>query len=323
MGVAPGSPTTFWSIKVNSTVEIDPMLTWLYQIGNTTNPPLVNSLSYGMTESHVDTYLGPGYLARSDVEFKKLALRGITVLIASGDTGAGDLGPPPMSAPTCNTLHADWPSQSPYVTSVGATFITPNDRGICYLPKQKGGINCDNQPLGEVTVSMDSGLFWTSGGGFSNITQVADYQRDFVTAYLKSGIPFPPPNVWNVGGRAYPDVAAVGHNLIVALNGVFIPVDGTSASAPIFAGVITLLNNARLNAGKAPLGFLNPMLYQASRVMPDTFYDVTVGNNRCGAVGWDPLCCEQGYLATVGWDATSGLGTPNFATLLQYVLSLQ
>ena len=55
-----------------------------------TNPPLVSSLSYGMSAANVDPYLGAGYLARSDVEFQKLALMGLTVLIASGDTGAGE-----------------------------------------------------------------------------------------------------------------------------------------------------------------------------------------------------------------------------------------
>lgn len=54
MGVARGVPTTVWSIYANSTVEIDDILKWGYQVGNVTNPPLVNSLSYGMTESHVN-----------------------------------------------------------------------------------------------------------------------------------------------------------------------------------------------------------------------------------------------------------------------------
>lgn len=62
---------------------------------------------------------------------------------------------------------------------------------------------------------------------------------------------------------------------MVVLNGKLIPVDGTSASAPIFAGVITLLNDARASAGLPPLGFLNPMLYKASRERPQTFYGMT------------------------------------------------
>jgi subtilase family serine protease len=55
-----------------------------------------------------------GYVLRSDTEFKKLATRGITIIIADGDAGAGDLGDPPMSVPSCmKALNPDWPSQSP------------------------------------------------------------------------------------------------------------------------------------------------------------------------------------------------------------------
>ncbi|ELR18532.1 sedolisinlike peptidase [Acanthamoeba castellanii str. Neff] len=317
MGVAPGAPTVFWSIYANSTVEIDDILQWALQMSNTENPPQVNSLSYGMTEVNVDKYLGKGYLARADFEFKKLALRGITIIIASGDTGAGDLGDEPMAVPNCNTLHADWPSQSAYVTSVSSTIITPAAEPICY----QQGVDCLDGPLGEIVVSVDQGLFWTTGGGFSNISARAPYQAQEVERYLNhKSITFPASGVWNPNGRAYPDVSAVGHNLMVALSGKFIPVDGTSASAPIFAGVVTLLNDARAAAGLPPLGFLNPMLYKARRERPQTFYDVTWGNNRCGALGFDPVCCPHGYHATDGWDAASGLGTPNFLELKEFVL---
>jgi subtilase family serine protease len=67
-----------------------------------------------MTAKNVDKYLGKGYLERSDVEFMKLATMGITIIIADGDNGAGDLGDPPMLADSCSTrLNPDWPSQSP------------------------------------------------------------------------------------------------------------------------------------------------------------------------------------------------------------------
>ncbi len=124
MGVARNVSTTFWSIYANSTAEIDDILAWAVAMANTGNPPLVNSLSYGMTETNVDLYLGAGYLNRSDIEFQKLAARGITIIIADGDAGAGDLGGPPMGASDCNVLHADWPSQSPFVTAVGSTYFT-------------------------------------------------------------------------------------------------------------------------------------------------------------------------------------------------------
>eukprot|EP01119_Soliformovum_irregulare_P003789 TRINITY_DN14857_c0_g1_i1.p1 TRINITY_DN14857_c0_g1~~TRINITY_DN14857_c0_g1_i1.p1 ORF type:complete len:713 (-),score=198.18 TRINITY_DN14857_c0_g1_i1:20-2158(-) len=322
MGMAPGSPTVFWSIAANSTEEIDDILTWSFAIGNMTNPPLVSSLSYGMSENNVDTYLGLGYLARSDVEFQKLANLGLTVIIADGDTGAGDLGALPMSNPTCEVLHPDWPSQSPYVTAVGSTFVTPFAEPICYLPESQGGINCRENPLGEITVSMDNGLFWTSGGGFSNVQPRPGYQNSFVQSYLSKNDSLPPAYAFNSSGRGYPDFVAVGHNLMVALSGTFIPVDGTSASAPIFAGIITLLNDARISAGKSPLGFLNPAMYKIAASTPSAFYDVTVGYNRCGSIDWQPACCPFGYHATQGWDAASGLGSPNFAVLKQAVLAL-
>ena len=168
MAMAPGAPTTFWSIYANSTIEIDDILQWEYAIGNMTNPPLVNSLSYGMTEDNVDTYLGVGYLNRSLTEFQKLAALGLTVIIADGDVGSNDLGAPPMSQVTCFPSHADWPSNSPFVTAVGSTYITPLAEPVCYQPN---GVNCLNNPVGEVTVSVDMGLSWTTGGGFSNFVR--------------------------------------------------------------------------------------------------------------------------------------------------------
>ncbi|TBU40520.1 hypothetical protein BD309DRAFT_899774, partial [Dichomitus squalens] len=66
--------------------------------------------------------------------------------------------------------------------------------------------------------------------------------------------------LFNTSGRAYPDVSTQGVNFAVNVAGTFEGVDGTSASSPTFASVVALLNDRRLNAGKAPLGFLNPFL---------------------------------------------------------------
>ena len=91
--------------------------------------------------------------------------------------------------------------------------------------------------------------------------------------------------------------------------------DGTSGSAPIFGAIVSLLNEARLGAGKPPLGFLNPWLYANA----DAFTDVTVGTNaighqpgRPGPVGATPY----GFNCTAGWDPVTGLGTPRFGELL-------
>lgn len=78
---------------------------------------------------------------------------------------------------------------------------------------------------------------------------------------------------------------------------------GTSASAPIFAGMVTILNAVRVANNQPLLGWLNPLFYQIAQDMPFAFNDITVGNNRCGAYGNVPpmpTCCDQAYEAVPG-----------------------
>jgi tripeptidyl-peptidase-1 len=313
MAMSPGVPTTFWSVD-----EFD-ILMWCYSIGNTTNPPLVNSISYGIAAKLVDLFLGQGYLARSDIEFQKLATQGITVLIADGDRGAGGLGPAPYFMPNCTTLAPDYPSQSPYISAIGSTYMTPLSRSICYRPESLGGIDCTvGQPYGEVAVSIDNGLYWTTGGGFADTQPQPSYQVDFVKRYINSTT-LPPFNTFNINGRAYPDYSAIGHNLITVVGEQVNPSDGTSASAPIFSGIVSLLNEYRASINLPPLGFINPLFYAIARRNPAAFHDVVVGQNRCGIYifpdGTSPICCDHAYIAEIGWDAVTGLGSPNFEVL--------
>jgi tripeptidyl-peptidase I len=126
-----------------------------------------------------------------------------------------------------------------------------------------------------------------------------------------------------------------------------VTVDGTSASGPIMAGVVSLLNEARLNAGKSSLGLLNPMFYkvcvvvfplgftgcgdgcvrdQVAATLPGAFKDVVVGSNFDGDLEsrGSPYAtfCPYGFVASPGWDPVTGLGSPNYAILKDYVLSL-
>jgi tripeptidyl-peptidase-1 len=87
-------------------------------------------------------------------------------------------------------------------------------------------------------------------------------------------------------------------------------VGGTSASAPIFASIINLLNEERLEQGKGPLGFLNPTIYKH----PEVFNDITVGGN--------PGCGTQGFPAAKGWDPVTGVGTPNYTKMREIFLAL-
>jgi len=321
MGIAPGSPTIYWSNYANSTKEIDHILTWQYEIGNMTDPPLVSSLSYAMTESTANNFLGDGYIQRSNTQFQVLASMGLTMIFSAGDAGSNSLSAPPMGQLHCFPSHAMWPAESPYVTALSATYFTPLTDPICYLQASEGGINCLGNPLGEAAVGIDYGMFWTTGGGFSNVSSSPSYQTQQVQHYLATAN-LPPSDYFNSNGRAYPDVATVGHNLEIVLNGESRVLDGTSASAPIFGGLITLLNDLRLNSGSPPLGFLNPLLYGLSQTNSGSFRDVTVGHNACGGFG-PPYCCADGFYASPGWDAVSGLGSPNFLVLYNAIKEMQ
>ena len=200
--------------------------------------------------------------------------------------GEGILPPkPPM-------LYPSWPASSPWVTAVGATrFI--------------------GQTVGGVEMATDQ---FGSGGGFSRLFDQADaqWQAGATAAYLKRGtaLPkFPPKGSFAPKGRGTPDVSALGEGYQVYVAGNVKAVGGTSASAPAFAGLISLINEARFRAGKQQMGFLNPFLYQH----PDAFFDVVNGTNAIGR-GTGPL--DFGFAAATGWDAATGLGTPHFRKLL-------
>ena len=85
---------------------------------------------------------------------------------------------------------------------------------------------------------------------------------------------------------------------------------GTSLSTPIFASLMTRVNQERTLAGKGPVGFVNPVLYQH----PEIFNDIMTG--------FVPGCGTEGWAATPGWDPATGLGTPNYPTLLKVFLAL-
>jgi tripeptidyl-peptidase-1 len=108
------------------------------------------------------------------------------------------------------------------------------------------------------------------------------------------------------------------------MDGRVFPLQGTSSSGPIAAGLFALINDARLNADLGPLGFLNPMLYQWHHNNTGVFSDVTDGWNNDGIVqppyAGFPAQCDQGFEAATGWDAVSGLGSPVFPLLLKSAL---
>ena len=212
------------------------------------------------------------YLSRVESEFMKFGVSGRTVLFSSGDYGVNCYG-------VQDKFQPHWPASSAYVTAVGGT-ITPTK------------------------------VWSDGGGGFSNAFPRPSYQDVAVEAYLKSG-KAPPTFYFNTSGRAYPDVSAFSVNFVIEYEGIPTNVSGTSCATPTFAGIVSLLNDVRLQGGKKTLGFLNPLLYQT--LMGKGFNDITEGSNSGGEF------CD-GFNATQGWDPASGWGSPNFGLLKTLVM---
>ena len=283
-------PTEFWGFSGSSPQYYadEPFLTWLTVVSNTTDAevPKVFSTSYGDDEA---AEVPSDYADRINVELMKAGLRGISLLFASGDKGSASL------AGTCpnDRFMPTWPASSPYVTAVGGT---------------SGGYLAPERAWRELSSAGES-----SGGGYSEVFAAPAWQAGVTLAYAELGdSDIPPASYFNKHGRGFPDISAQAVFVPIILDGKTVLKRGTSASCPIFSGIFSLLNDARLAAGKSSLGFLNPLLY----ANPEALNDVTLGvQGGCGSV--------SGFPAKEGWDAVTGLGTPDYEKLLDVVMKLQ
>ena len=160
----------------------------------------------------------------------------------------------------------------------------------------------------------------TSGGGFSKYYLQQPWQSSAIQAYFKTviGTAKEPVAGYNAKGRGYPDISFLGHNYAVAIGGDWYSVSGTSASCPVFAGMVSLINGARITSGKSSVGWLNPTLYYYKSLYVK---DIISGRNNCDAGNLEK-CCTQGFYATQGWDPATGLGTLNFESFKRLLFSL-
>ncbi|KAJ0163802.1 Tripeptidyl-peptidase sed4 [Colletotrichum tanaceti] len=261
--------------------------------------PQVISMSYGDDEQTVPIE----YATRVCNLIGMMGLRGVSILGSSGDTG---VGAPCRANDGSNTVQftPQFPATCPYMTSVGGT-----------------------QAFGPETTWI------ASGSGFSNYFKQAWYQEAAVNQYLQTGIspetkayyqPFA-----NFSGRGFPDIAAHSATppfpIFVATK--LVGTGGTSASAPLVAGLVGLLNDARIRTGQPAMGFLNPWLYKRGfKGLTDVSTGVAKGCDGTDLQAKKPL---QGagvipfasWNGTQGWDPVTGLGLPNFEEMKKIAMN--
>lgn len=210
---------------------------------------------------------------------KPAAASGWSIFIATGDRGAYDCAP----AGDFNDLATDLDASVPYVTGVGGTLV---------IPSSNGGYNREaswGEPIEQ----------WGGSGGLSQFWQMPSWQQG-------PGVR----NQFSNGSRETPDVSANADGLsgwqIYALGGLQV-IGGTSAAAPFWAGVASLIDQDLKQKGLGSIGFANPALYtfgQSPSGLPQpAYHDITVGTNLH-------------YPATANYDLATGLGTPDVAALM-------
>lgn len=243
---------------------------WMYIDGHAANP-FASWLTYMSNASTIpwvqslsvgvpENEVGNDLVDRMNTEMAALGARGVTIVFASGDSGYQKA--------------QKFGAGSPYVTSVGGIW--------------NGELAMDDY------FSVDS----QTTGGFSSLDANAQpaYQQSAVAAYLKtSGTR---PGSFNSSRRCVPDLSMFDADIEIVTGGTNSVCGGTSASAPMLSGMLSLINDALLHKNLSPLGFVNPLLYKNA----DAFLDITKGDNN-------------GFAAVEGYDPASGLGTFSKTTL--------
>ncbi|HSY08965.1 MAG TPA: S53 family peptidase [Steroidobacteraceae bacterium] len=260
--IAPNAKIAVYFTANTSRGFLDAITTALH---DTQNKPAVISISWGGPEA---IWTGQA-LQQFDAAFQTAAALGVSVCVAAGDSGSAD-------GENDQLAHVDFPASSPHVLACGGTSLTASGTAI------------------DREVVWNDGPSSATGGGISDGFALPSYQS-------AAHVP-PSANPGSRVGRGVPDVAgdadpATGYQ--VRVDGENLVFGGTSAVAPLWAGLIALCNQ-KLGT---PVGFLNPLLY-GSLAGKGLCRDITSGNN--GA-----------YSAAVGWDACSGWGSPDGAAILQ------
>jgi kumamolisin len=229
-------------------------------VHDSTNNPSIVSISWGGPES---TWTQQA-MTSMDEAFQSAAAMGVTICVAAGDDGSTD-------GVNDGLNHVDFPASSPNVLACGGTRLAASGNAIS----------------SEIVWNELANNEGATGGGISDVFPLPSWQNGV-------GVPASANPTHNVG-RGVPDVSGDADpttGYVTLVDGNPDVIGGTSAVAPLWAGLIALINE---KIGK-PVGFINPLLYQNAASAAD-FSDITSGNN--GA-----------YSAGSGWDACTGLGSP-------------
>lgn len=264
-GVAPGARIAVYFAPNTDKGFLDAINTAIH---DTVRKPSVISISWGAAESEWT----PQTLDAFNAAFQDAAVLGITVCAAAGDNGSSD-------GESDGKPHVDFPASSPWVLACGGTRL-----------------QASNGKITSETVWNDGTNGGATGGGVSAFFSKPSYQNSV-------NVP-KPTGTGNSTGRGVPDVAGVadpdtGYEILVdGQQGV---IGGTSAAAPLWAGLIALLN-AQLGKN---VGWFHPTIY-GTLAQHKVLHDITSGNNGT-------------YKAGPGWDACTGYGTPNGQAILNFL----
>jgi kumamolisin len=225
------------------------------------------SISWGGPESAFTTQS----MTTFNQAFQDAGTMGKTVFVAAGDNGSSD-------GESDGANHVDFPASSPFVVGCGGTTLVAN--------------TSTDTITSEVVWNETASNEGATGGGVSDFFPKPSYQGSV-------NVPAP---TSQAGGRGVPDVAGdadpvTGYQVII--DGSTTTIGGTSAVAPLYAGLFARINQALVQNGKSRVGSVNAVLYQN----PSAFHDIVSGNN--GAFSAGP-----------GWDPTTGLGSPDGGKIL-------
>jgi subtilase family serine protease len=289
--IAPGANITLVEAKSNSDTDI--LSATKYAVDHHLGD--VISQSFGENESCVD----PTLLAAQHQVFADATMKGITLFASAGDDGAAQGSCDGSSA----VLAVSSPASDPLVTAVGGTELHAADYCLAALGCDPSANPAPGTYLGEIVWNEDATGFGATGGGFSVLYDEPSYQKGTIHGGKQLGVPDVSYN------------AAVLHGVLVYLygdiGGGWYLFGGTSAGSPQWAALTAIADQ---KAGYS-LGFINKALYHIGQAPPHysaSFFDVTSGNNSAFGV--------TGYNAGPGWDATTGLGSPNSNQLVDYLI---